>query len=126
LTAFSSRIAAERHTRSRVVLDLGRSLIAAHAHEFSAGCISCRYRRPQENDADARKTSRYKQDLEHETWELRFLVGVHEIRRVTVINSDVVRSAVFVELRRLSAELRTTLTQGRTRSSSQRLTSRCR
>jgi DNA gyrase subunit B len=51
----------------------------------------------------------YKQDLEHGTWELRFPAGVHGIRRATVINSDTVRSAEFVELRRISAELRTTL-----------------
>ncbi|MGH9887364.1 MAG: DNA gyrase subunit B, partial [bacterium] len=53
----------------------------------------------------------YKQDLEHGNWELRFPAGVHGIRRATVINSDVVRSAAFVELRRLSAELNTTLTE---------------
>ena len=56
-------------------------------------------------------TAGYKQDLEHGTWELRFPAGVHGIRRATVINSDVVRSAAFVELRRLSAELRSTLTE---------------
>jgi DNA gyrase subunit B len=56
-------------------------------------------------------TASYKQDLEHGTWELRFPAGVHGIRRATVINSDVVRSAAFVELRRLSAELRSTLTE---------------
>jgi DNA gyrase subunit B len=52
----------------------------------------------------------YKQDLEHGTWELKFPAGVHGIRRPTVINSDVVRSAEFVELRRISAELRAALT----------------
>ncbi|HET7499749.1 MAG TPA: DNA gyrase subunit B, partial [Kofleriaceae bacterium] len=52
----------------------------------------------------------YKQDLEHGTWELRFPVGVHGIRRATVINSDLVRSAEFIELRRISAELKATLT----------------
>src|SRR5438552_1595362 len=56
-------------------------------------------------------TPSYKQDLEHGNWELRFPAGVHGIRRATVINSDVVRSAAFVELRRLSAELRVTLTE---------------
>jgi DNA gyrase subunit B len=56
-------------------------------------------------------TASYKQDLEHGTWELRFPAGVHGIRRATVINSDVVRSAAFVELRRLSAELKSTLTE---------------
>jgi DNA gyrase subunit B len=53
----------------------------------------------------------YKQDVEHGTWELRFPAGVHGIRRATVINSDVVRSAEFVELRRISGELKATLTE---------------
>ena len=53
----------------------------------------------------------YKQDLEHGTWELKFPAGVHGIRRATVINSDLVRSAEFVELRRISAELKATLTE---------------
>ena len=56
-------------------------------------------------------TASYKQDLEHGTWELKFPPGVHGIRRATLINSDVVRSAAFVELRRLSAELKSTLTE---------------
>ncbi|HEU4726609.1 MAG TPA: toprim domain-containing protein, partial [Kofleriaceae bacterium] len=55
-------------------------------------------------------TPSYKQDLEHGTWELRFPAGVHGIRRATVINSDLVRSAEFIELRRISAELAATLT----------------
>ena len=53
----------------------------------------------------------YQQDREHGTWELRFPAGVHGIRRATVINSDVVRSAEFLELRRISAELKATLTE---------------
>jgi DNA gyrase subunit B len=56
-------------------------------------------------------TASYKQDLEHGTWELKFPAGVHGIRRATVINSDVVRSAEFLELRRISAELKATLTE---------------
>src|SRR6185503_15238885 len=56
-------------------------------------------------------TASYKQDLEHGTWELKFPAGVHGIRRATVINSDLVRSAEFVELRRASAELRATLSE---------------
>jgi DNA gyrase subunit B len=56
-------------------------------------------------------TPSYKQDLEHGTWEVKFPPGVHGIRRATVINSDVVRSAAFVELRRISAELKSTLTE---------------
>ncbi|MEO7731958.1 MAG: hypothetical protein ABIY55_13370 [Kofleriaceae bacterium] len=51
----------------------------------------------------------YTQDLEHGTWALRFPPGVHGIRRATVLNSDVVRSAEFIELRRISAELKATL-----------------
>jgi DNA gyrase subunit B len=53
----------------------------------------------------------YQQDVEHGTWELRFPAGVHGIRRATVINSDLVRSAAFVDLRRLSAELESTLAE---------------
>jgi DNA gyrase subunit B len=53
----------------------------------------------------------YHQDVEHGTWELKFAAGVHGIRRATVINSDVVRSAEFLELRKLSAELKATLTE---------------
>jgi hypothetical protein len=37
--------------------------------------------------------------------------SVHGVRRTTAINSDVVRSAEFVELRRTSAELKATLTE---------------
>jgi DNA gyrase subunit B len=55
-------------------------------------------------------TASYQQDLEHGTWELKFPPGVHGIRRLTLINSDVVRSAEFVELRRISAELKAALT----------------
>jgi DNA gyrase subunit B len=53
----------------------------------------------------------YQQDLEHGNWELKFPAGVYGIRRATVINSDVVRSAEFIELRRISAELKATLTE---------------
>jgi DNA gyrase subunit B len=56
-------------------------------------------------------TPSYTQDLEHGTWELKFPAGVHGIRRATVINSDVVRSAEFDALRRLSAELQAALTE---------------
>ena len=56
-------------------------------------------------------TATYKQDLEHGTWELTFPAGVQGIRRATVINSDVVRSAEFDALRRLSSELQATLTE---------------
>ena len=56
-------------------------------------------------------TPSYTQDLEHGTWELKFPAGVHGIRRATVINSDIVRSAEFDALRRLSAELQAALTE---------------
>jgi DNA gyrase subunit B len=51
----------------------------------------------------------YHQDVEHGTWELKFSAGVHGIRRATVINSELVKSAEFDELRRLSATLKATL-----------------
>ncbi|HEY0195205.1 MAG TPA: DNA gyrase subunit B, partial [Kofleriaceae bacterium] len=54
-------------------------------------------------------TATYTQDPEHGTWELKFPAGVHGIRRQTLISSDVVRSAEFSELRRISQELRQTL-----------------
>jgi DNA gyrase subunit B len=53
----------------------------------------------------------YTQDVEHGTWELKFPAGVHGIRRATLVSRDVVRSAEFHELRRISAELRATLTE---------------
>jgi DNA gyrase subunit B len=53
----------------------------------------------------------YKQDTEHGTWEMRFSAGTHGVRRHTIINSDLVRAADFVELRKISAELRATLTE---------------
>ena len=48
----------------------------------------------------------YKQDSEHGTWEMRFGAGSHGVRRHTTISADLLRSAEFVELRRVSAELR--------------------
>ncbi len=48
----------------------------------------------------------YTQDPEHGTWELRFQAGQHGVRRHTVINADLVRSPEFVELKRISAELK--------------------
>jgi DNA gyrase subunit B len=53
----------------------------------------------------------YNQDVEHGTWELRYPSGMHGVRRSTVISADLLRSAEFVELRRISAELRSTLTE---------------
>jgi DNA gyrase subunit B len=55
-------------------------------------------------------TPEYKQDPEHGTWSLRFTAGNHGVRRHTLISADLVRSAEFIELRRISAELRATLT----------------
>ncbi|MBV8761766.1 MAG: DNA topoisomerase (ATP-hydrolyzing) subunit B [Deltaproteobacteria bacterium] len=48
----------------------------------------------------------YKQDVEHGTWELRYQGGQNGIRRHTVINADLVRSAEFAELKKISAELK--------------------
>ena len=53
----------------------------------------------------------YKQDSEHGTWELRYGAGMHGVRRHTTISADLVRSAEFVELRKISAELRAQLTE---------------
>jgi len=54
-------------------------------------------------------TAQYTQDPKHGTWELKFAAGVHGIRRATVISSDVVNSAEFSELRRISATMRQAL-----------------
>jgi DNA gyrase subunit B len=54
-------------------------------------------------------SAQYTQDPKHGTWELKFAAGVHGIRRGTVISSDVVNSAEFSELRKISAELRQSL-----------------
>ena len=51
----------------------------------------------------------YKQDSEHGTWELRFAAGAHGVRRVTVVSADLVRTAEFTELKKISAELKTAL-----------------
>jgi DNA gyrase subunit B len=48
----------------------------------------------------------YKQDTEHGAWELRFGAGNHGVRRHTVVNTDLVRSAEFAKLLERSAELR--------------------
>jgi len=53
----------------------------------------------------------YKEDVEHGTWELRFTAGSHGIRRHTTISAELLRSAEFSELRKISAELRTTLSE---------------
>ena len=58
----------------------------------------------------------YKQDTEHGTWELRYPAGNHGVRRATVLSVDMgsegrvgVRSHEFIELRKISEELRATL-----------------
>ena len=53
----------------------------------------------------------YKQDVEHGTWELRFQAGQHGVRRHTVINSELVRSSEFKQLRDISAVLRVRLVE---------------
>ena len=51
----------------------------------------------------------YKQDSEHGTWEIRFASGHHGVRRPTVISADLVRSPEFVELKKISLELKSKL-----------------
>jgi len=53
----------------------------------------------------------YRQDTEHGGWEMRFPAGVQGVRRNTVLNVDMVRSSEFVELRKLSAELKAMLVE---------------
>jgi DNA gyrase subunit B len=48
----------------------------------------------------------YKQDTEHGTWALFYQAGQHGVRRHTTINADLVRSAEFAELKKISAELK--------------------
>nr|MBA2538372.1 DNA gyrase subunit B [Deltaproteobacteria bacterium] len=52
----------------------------------------------------------YKQDVEHGTWEMFFQAGQAGVRRHTTISVDLLRSVEFNELKRITAELRTTLT----------------
>ncbi len=51
----------------------------------------------------------FKQDTEHGTWTMRFVAGSHGVRRHTVISAELVRSAEFSELRKISAELKARL-----------------
>jgi DNA gyrase subunit B len=53
----------------------------------------------------------YKQDIEHGGWEIRFSAGQHGVRRHTLISADLVRSAEFVELRKISHELKSKLVE---------------
>jgi DNA gyrase subunit B len=53
----------------------------------------------------------YKQDVEHGTWELRFVAGQAGVRRQTVISADLVRTAEFTELRKIAADLKTKLVE---------------
>jgi DNA gyrase subunit B len=48
----------------------------------------------------------YKQDREHGGFAMRYGAGTHGVRRETLINADLVRSPAFVDLRKISAELR--------------------
>ena len=87
----------EDHLKNREKLELLEAKVMAE--------VSRRY--PELGQAAAE----YKQDSEHGTWELRYGAGMHGVRRHTTISSDLVRSAEFVELRTISAELRATLTE---------------
>ncbi|MDX2093588.1 MAG: DNA topoisomerase (ATP-hydrolyzing) subunit B [Kofleriaceae bacterium] len=51
----------------------------------------------------------YKQDPEHGTWELRYVAGMHGVRRHTTLNMELLRSAEFIELRKISMDLRSGL-----------------
>ena len=53
----------------------------------------------------------YKEDVEHGTWEIKFPAGQHGVRRITTINADLVRSPEFIELRKISAELKSKLVE---------------
>ncbi len=87
----------EDHLKNREKLELLEAKVMAE--------VSRRYPELGQAAAD------YKQDPEHGTWELRYGAGQHGVRRHTTINSGLVRSAEFVELRTISAELRGTLTE---------------
>ncbi len=51
----------------------------------------------------------YRQDVEHGTWDLYFGAGIHGVRRHTLINKELVQSFEFLELAKISAELRANL-----------------
>ena len=51
----------------------------------------------------------YKQDTEHGTWELRFAAGQHGVRRHFSVSADLLRTAEFAELKKISSELKTKL-----------------
>jgi DNA gyrase subunit B len=53
----------------------------------------------------------YKQDSEHGTWEIKFTGGQHGVRRHTVISAELVRSAEFNELKKISLELKQKLVE---------------
>ena len=56
-------------------------------------------------------SAEYKQDVEYGTWELRYPAGQHGVLRHTVISADLVRTAEFTELKKISADLRTRLVE---------------
>jgi DNA gyrase subunit B len=57
----------------------------------------------------AQAAAEYKQDVEHGTWELFFQAGAHGVRRHTTISADVIHTAEFSDLKKISAELRAQL-----------------
>ncbi len=59
----------------------------------------------------AQAAAEYHQDSEHGTWELRFIAGQHGVRRHTIINAALVRSAEYHELARIAAELKSKLVE---------------
>ncbi|HEX4453808.1 MAG TPA: DNA topoisomerase (ATP-hydrolyzing) subunit B [Kofleriaceae bacterium] len=53
----------------------------------------------------------YHQDIEHGTWELRFIAGQHGVRRHTIINAALVRSSEYHELARIAGGLKAKLVE---------------
>jgi len=51
----------------------------------------------------------YAQDTEHGTWDMKFGAGMHGVRRHTIINAALVKSAEFATLRDAANEFRTQL-----------------
>ena len=53
----------------------------------------------------------YKQDAEHGGWQMRYPAGVHGVRRHTLIGVDLLRTSEFIELRKIAAELKSSLVE---------------
>jgi len=53
----------------------------------------------------------YKQDIEHGTWEIFFQAGQHGVQRHTTISAELVRSSEFIDLKKISLELKSKLVE---------------